>query len=428
MNSSPNKFCRAFAVLLPYGPTPVMASVRPFSALRPRPELASRICELPYDVMSSEEARALAADNPLSFLRISKPEIECPPGTDPHGAQVYARGRENLLRWIQEGALWEDDRPHLYVYRQKMGQHQQAGFVALASCDEYVGGQIRKHELTRPDKEDDRTRHIESLSAQTGPALLLYRAVPTLNRIVERVMQSAPDVDFVAPDEVRHTAWSVGDAETIALVEDEFARVPCLYIADGHHRTAAAARVHEARGGAGGSGGLLAGIFPHDQLQVLAYHRVLLDLAGRTPAQLLTELELCFAIEKATDGQPTRKHELGLFLAHQWYHLTFRPERTGSADPVETLDATLLQRLVLAPLFGIDDPRTSERIQFVGGIRGVGELERMVRGGAAACAFALYPTRIEDLLAIADGGGIMPPKSTWFEPKLRDGMFSYRLG
>jgi uncharacterized protein (DUF1015 family) len=386
------------------------------------------ICELPYDVMSSEEARVLAASNPWSFLRISKPEIQCPPGTDPHAPEVYTKGREQFLKWIADGALAQDDRPRYYVYRQIMGQHRQAGFVALVSCDDYLRGTVRKHELTRPDKEDDRTRHIEVLNAQTGPAFLLYRAVPSLNQLLETMMASEPDIDFTAPDGVRHTAWSMGDAETITQVDQEFAQLTCLYIADGHHRTAAAARVHQARRGANDSGWFLAGLFPHDAVQVLAYHRVLMDLGKRTPAQLLAELEACFQIEPTADGQPTQKHELGLFLEGQWHRLRFRPEHTQAVDPVEVLDATLLQRLVLAPLFDIDNPRTSERIQFVGGIRGLGELERLVQKGVAACAFALFPTRIEDLLAIADAGGIMPPKSTWFEPKLRDGMFCHLLG
>jgi uncharacterized protein (DUF1015 family) len=407
-----------------------MVSVRPFPALRPRPELASTICELPYDVMSSDEARVLAANKPWSFLRISKPEIECSPGTDPYAPEVYAKGRENFGKWIEAGSLVQDDRPRYYVYRQVMGQHRQTGFVAVVSCEDYLRGTVRKHELTRPDKEDDRTRHIESLNAQTGPAFLLYRAEPVLNQLLENVAASEPDIDYTAPDGVRHTAWSVGDAETIAQVDQQFSQMPCVYIADGHHRTAAAARVYEARRGGDlpGSAWFLAGLFPHDAVQVLAYHRVLMDLGNRTPAQLLAELEACFQIESTIDGQPTQKHELGLFLAGQWHRLRFRQEHTHAMDPVEGLDATLLQRLVLAPLFGIDNPRTSQRIQFVGGIRGLGELERLVKEGVAACAFALFPTRIEDLLAVADAGRIMPPKSTWFEPKLRDGMFCHLLG
>jgi uncharacterized protein (DUF1015 family) len=239
-----------------------MVNIRPFAALRPRPDLAATICELPYDVMSSEEARILAADNPFSFLRISKPEIECPPDTNPHAPDVYARGRENFLGWIQQGILVQDDQPRFYVYRQIMGQHRQAGFIAVASCDDYLRGFIRKHELTRPDKEDDRTRHIESLDAQTGPAFLVYRSVPGLRQVTESVMASAPDVDFLAPDGVQHTAWSVGDAETMTQVEQGFAQLSRLYIADGHHRTAAAARVHKARRGAGTADGSWPGCFP----------------------------------------------------------------------------------------------------------------------------------------------------------------------
>jgi uncharacterized protein (DUF1015 family) len=404
-----------------------MASIQPFAALRPPPELAPGICELPYDVMSSEEARLLAAGNPLSFLRISKPEIELSPGTDPHAPEVYVRGRENLLKWRREESLVQDPDARFYVYRQIMGDHRQAGFVAVASCEEYLRGDIRKHELTRPDKEEDRTRHIESLDAQTGPAFLIYRAVPALDQLLRTVMAAEPETDFIAPDRVQHTVWSVGDAEIVAQVEAGFSGVGRLYIADGHHRTAAAARVYQARAGAGGSARFLAGVFPHDQVQVLAYHRVLLDLGRRTPAQLLMELKSRFPVQQAADGQPTRKHEVRFFLADGWYQLTFEGDRVAGVDLVETLDATLLQRLVLAPLFGIEDPRTSQRIQFVGGIRGVGELERLVRSGAGACAFALYPTRIDDLLAIADAGGIMPPKSTWFEPKLRDGLFCHLL-
>jgi uncharacterized protein (DUF1015 family) len=402
-----------------------MASVKPFAAVRPRPDLASRICELPYDVLSSDEARLVAMDNPWSFLRISKPEIELPPGTNADAPEVYARGRENWLRWIRDGALVREDRPAYYVYRLLSGDHCQAGFVGLASCDEYLQGVVRKHELTRPDKETDRTRHMEALNAQTGPAFLLYLANPDLGAVLERVMAGSADVDFTAADGVRHTAWSARDPETLALIERGFREVDRLYIADGHHRSAAAARVYEARGGAGGSGGFLSVLFPHDQVQVLGYHRALLDAQGRTPGQLLVELETRFEIEPSADGAPRRKHELGLYLDGRWYRVRFRAELTGSEDAVSRLDASLLQQHVLAPLFGIKDPRTNQRIQFVGGMRGLGELERLVDSRAALCAFALYPTSVDDLMAIADAGGIMPPKSTWFEPKLRDGMFGY---
>jgi uncharacterized protein (DUF1015 family) len=404
-----------------------MATVKPFAALRPRPELAARICELPYDVMSSEEARALADGNPLSFLRVSKPEIDLPPGTDLYAPEVYAKGRENFQRLIREGALVQDPAPRFYLYRQIMGTHQQTGWVAAASCEDYLRGVILKHELTRVDKEDDRVRHIEVLNAQTGPVFLTHRAAPELEKLAEAATQTSPEVDFTAPDGVRHSAWSVADPAVIAAVEAEFVKIPRLYIADGHHRSAAAARVYQARNGAGHSGGFLAVIFPHHQMRILPYNRVLKDLNGLSPSQLLARLEAVFTIATGGAPSPAAPHEVSLFLGGQWLGLRFRPQFTATQDPFERLDVTLLQKHVLAPVFGIDDPRTSKRIHFVGGIRGPAELERLVNSGEFACAFSMYPTSIEDLMAIADAGGIMPPKSTWFEPKLRDAMFCHLL-
>jgi uncharacterized protein (DUF1015 family) len=404
-----------------------MATLRPFRALRPKPELAARICELPYDVMSTDEARTMAGDNPLSFLRVSRPEIELPPATDPYSPAVYQRGRDNFRKLIAGGALFREARPCYYLYRQTMGAHTQTGLVAAASCREYLDGIVKKHELTRPDKEDDRVRHIETLEAQTGPVFLTYRAVPALDEFVARAASAAPTVDFTAPDGVRHSAWVIGEAPDIAFIETAFSRVPFLYIADGHHRSAAAARVFQARQGRGGSDVFLTVTFPHNQMQVLPYNRVLKDLHGLTPAQLLAKLDAVFVITPGGSPRPARKHTLALFLAGQWHSLAFRPQFAATTDPVEGLDVTLLQKYVLDPILGIDDPRTSKRIQFVGGIRGTGELEKLVRAGEAACAFSLFPTSIEDLMKIADAGGIMPPKSTWFEPKLRDAMFSHLL-
>ena len=404
-----------------------MAELKPFAALRPRPELAAKICELPYDVMSTAEARELAHGNPLSFLHVSKPEIDLPPDTDPYSAAVYARGRANLERLIAEGALVQDAQPCFYFYRQIMGQHVQTGLVAAASCEDYLHERIKKHEFTRPDKEDDRVRHIETLDSQTGPVFLTYRAQASLDALAAARTAGAPDVDFTAPDGVRHSAWVVADAPTIAQIQREFAALPALYIADGHHRSAAAARVFQARRGAGHSGWFLSVIFPHNQMQILPYNRVLKDLHGLTPATLRERLDAVFILQPGGDGRPGRKHELGLFLENQWYRLNFRPQFAATSDPIEKLDVTLLQKYVLAPLFGIDDPRTSKRISFVGGIRGSGELEKLVRSGEYACAFAMFPTGIQDLMTIADAGGIMPPKSTWFEPKLRDAMFCHQL-
>jgi uncharacterized protein (DUF1015 family) len=406
-----------------------MADIKPFAALRPRPELAAQICELPYDVMSSAEARELASGNPLSFLHVSKPEIDLPPGTDLYAPEVYAKGRENFQKLIAAGSLRQDAQPGFYLYRQIMGNHSQTGLVAAASSEDYLNNVIKKHELTRPDKEDDRVRHIEVLNSQTGPVFLTYRAEAKLDDLLKKKTAETPDIDFTAPDGVRHTAWVIDDAQTMEFIGDEFARIPFLYICDGHHRSAAAARIYQSRKGAGQSGHFLAVIFPHDQLQILPYNRVLKDLNGLTAPQLLEKLDAVFIIRDHEDGavKPGRKHELGLYLAGRWHTLNFRPQFAATRDPIERLDVTLLQKYVLAPLFGIDDPRTSKRINFVGGIRGTAELEKLVDAGEYACAFSMFPTGIEDLMEIADAGGIMPPKSTWFEPKLRDAMFCHMI-
>ena len=404
-----------------------MATLKPFPALRPKPELAAQICELPYDVMSSDEARQMASGNPLSFLHVSKPEIDLPPGTDLYSPEVYAKGRENFDRLISQGALKQDESPAFYLYRQIMGQHTQVGLVAATSCEEYLANIIKKHEFTRPDKEDDRVRHIEALNSQTGPVFLTYRALEAFDAFATKKVSEPPAVDFAAKDGVRHTSWTISTAEEINFVEAQFAQVPCLYIADGHHRSAAAARVFQARNGGGQSGRFLSVIFPHNQMQILPYNRVLKDLNGLTNVELLKKLEEVFNIIRLGMARPARRHELGLFLNGRWHTLTFKPKLTTASDPVERLDVTLLQKLVLAPVFGIDDPRTSKRINFVGGIRGTAELENLVKSGEYACAFSMFPTSIEDLMSIADAGGIMPPKSTWFEPKLRDALFCHMI-
>ena len=404
-----------------------MATLKPFSALRPKPELAAQICELPYDVMSSDEARALAAGNPLSFLHVSKPEIDLPADTNIYSSAVYAKGKENFSALISQGALKQDDKANFYLYRQIMGNHVQTGLVAAASCEEYLANIIKKHELTRVDKEDDRVRHIEALNAQTGPVFLTYRAVAAFDEFVSRKTADAPTVDFTGKDGVRHTSWVVAGPDDISFVASQFAQIPNLYIADGHHRSAAAGRIFKSRAGAGHSGEFLTVIFPHNQMQILPYNRVLKDLNGLTPQDLLKKLEETFNIVRMGTPTPTRKHELGLFMNKRWHTLTFKPKLTNVSDPIEKLDVTLLQKNVLAPLFGIDDPRTSKKINFVGGIRGTAELEKLVNSGEYSCAFSMFPTSIEDLMQIADAGGIMPPKSTWFEPKLRDAMFCHLI-
>jgi uncharacterized protein (DUF1015 family) len=404
-----------------------MATVKPFRALRPKAEMASRICELPYDVMSSEEAREIAKDNPLSFLHVSKPEIDLSPGIDLYSPEVYEKGKENFQRLIAQGFLRQDDQPCFYLYRQVMGNHEQTGLVAAASCQEYIDGIVKKHELTRTDKEDDRVRHIEALNSQTGPVFLTYRADAELGGRVAGITSGTPEIDFTAADGVRHSSWTIRDAATISFIREKFAAIPFLYIADGHHRSAAAARVFKSRKGAGESSSFLSVIFPHNQMQILPYNRVLKELNGQSSAELLKKLDGVFVMKSPGSAKPQRKHELGFFIEGKWHTLNFRPHFASAKDPIEKLDVTLLQKYVLGPIFGIDDPRTSKRINFVGGIRGTAELEKLVNSGEYACAFSMFPTSIEDLMSIADAGEIMPPKSTWFEPKLRDAMFCHML-
>jgi uncharacterized protein (DUF1015 family) len=377
--------------------------------------------------MSSDEARTIVAGNPLSFLHVSKPEIDLPPGTNPYAPEVYAKGAENFQKLIRDGALKQDSQPCFYLYRQIMGQHSQVGLVAAASCEEYLGGIIKKHELTRPDKEDDRVRHIEALNSQTGPVFLTYRASAELDKFVAKKISQEPELDFTARDGVRHTAWVIADEAGIKFIETQFSKIPFLYIADGHHRSAAAARVFQSRQGADHSARFLAVIFPHNQMQILPYNRVLKDLNDWPPEQLLEILGKVFAMDPNGTALPARKNELGFYLQGKWRTLAFRKKLIPADNPVDSLDVSLLQQLVLGPIFRIDDPRTSKRINFVGGIRGTAELEKLVDSGEYTCAFSMFPTSIEDLMSIADAGGIMPPKSTWFEPKLRDAMFCHLI-
>ena len=404
-----------------------MATVTAFAALRPDPSLAARVCELPYDVMSSQEAKIMAEGNPLSFLHVSKPEIDLPDGTDPYSDAVYQKGRENFEKLIADGVLRHDPGPMFHVYRQVMGDHSQIGLVGLASCEEYLNDIVKKHELTRPDKEDDRVRHIETLKAQTGPVFLTYKAVPEIDALISSITAAEPEIDFTAPDGVRHSSWPVAENSAINLLTAEFAKMPALYIADGHHRSAAACRVYQSRNGAAGSGGFLAVIFPHDQMKILAYNRAIKDLNGQSPEEILAALGRVFTISDGAHPVPKKKHDLAFYMDGQWRGLTFNPQITTGRSAIDLLDVSLLQNEILAPIFDIQDPRTSKRVAFVGGIRGTAELEKLVDSGEYACAFSMFPTGIEDLMEIADAGGIMPPKSTWFEPKLRDAMFSHLL-
>jgi uncharacterized protein (DUF1015 family) len=385
-------------------------------------------------VLSSQESRVEAEGNPLSFLHVGKPEIDLPPEVDLYDDRVYAKGRENLQGLIKQGVLVQDPEPCYYVYAQTMGEHTQAGFVGCASVREYWDDTIKKHELTRKDKEDDRTRHVRETGAHTGPIFLTYRSRRALDVLLERITRGTPDVDFVAADGIGHRVWVVNDDALKQSIREAFAEVPKLYVADGHHRSAAAARVGREmaeRNAAHHTGEeeynfFLAVVFPHSQLRILDYNRVVKDLNGQSEQAFLETLSGRFTLRASSSPvRPTRKGEIGMYLNCHWYRLERPLDRT--ADPVASLEVSLLEREILKPVLGIDDVRTSKRIDFVGGIRGLAELEHRVDSGEMAVAFALYPTSIEELLAIADAGKIMPPKSTWFEPKLRDGLLVHML-
>ena len=402
-----------------------MTLIRPFAGLRPVDARAAEVVAPPYDVLSSEEARARAAGRPWSFLHISKPEIDLPEGTDPYSAEVYARAAENLQRMLTEGILERDPEPCYYVYHLVMGEHSQTGLVAVASVADYDSNRIRRHEFTRPDKEDDRVRQIEALNAQTGPVLLAYRSQAHVDAMLKDVTRVAPDVDLVADDGIAHSLWVVRDPERIGQISAAFDAMEALYIADGHHRSAAASRVAASRGSDAGAGYFLCVIFPHAQMQILDYNRVVRDLAGMSAETLLARIAERFRVlPEAAAVHPERPGTFGMYLGGQWYRLVIQPERIPN-DPVGCLDVSLLADNLLAPLLGIEDPRRDKRIDFVGGIRGLAELEKRVNSGEMSVAFSLHPTRMEDLMAVADAGEVMPPKSTWFEPKLADGLVSH---
>ncbi len=411
-----------------------MPLIRPFRGLRPAPQHAAEVLAPPYDVLNSEEARARAAGRPWSFLHISKPEIDLPPGQDPHAPEVYAKGAENFGRLLEEGILIRDPTPRYYVYRLRMGAHTQTGLVGTASVAAYRAQRIRRHEFTRPEKEDDRVRQIEALNAQTGPVLLAYRDDADLDTRLAAVTGTAPEVDVEGGDGVRHSVWAVDDPGWCARVSERFEAMPVLYIADGHHRSAAAARVAESRAAADpGTGAeasydyFLAVAFPASQMRILDYNRVVRDLNGLRPEAFLARLADDFTVAPAdAPVSPQRLGEFGLYLSGRWYRLSLDPARVPD-DPVARLDVSLLTDRVLSPVLGIRDLRRDPRIDFVGGIRGLGELERRVDDGGMAAAFALRPTAMRDLMAVADAGEVMPPKSTWFEPKLGDGLVSHVL-
>jgi uncharacterized protein (DUF1015 family) len=409
-----------------------MACIHPFSALRPAPASAPAVSSVPYDVVSTEEARQLASGNPLSFLHVTRSEIDLPPATDPYSPQVYEKARQNFDALRHRAPLEFDAEPSIYLYRLVMGAHQQTGIAGCFSVDEYESDVIKKHERTRPDKEDDRTRHIVELRAQTGIVFLTYKAVSRVDDIARTISAGEPIYDFTAEDGVRHTVWCAGTDQTRSLVA-EFGAIPSLYIADGHHRAASAARARaELRHRTGSTFGeadantFIAVAFPDNEVQVLPYNRTVKDLAGRSAEQFLDSLR---RVAPVVDGAaaPQRKGDVRMYLAGKWYALDLGGLAPEDASRASSLDVALLQRHILAPLLNIGDVRTDKRIDFVGGARGTRGLEDAVDSGRAAVAFSMFSVSVDDLMVIADAGGIMPPKSTWFEPKLRDGLLIHTI-
>lgn len=416
-----------------------MADIRPFQAIRPAKERVADIAELPYDVFNREEARTLVEKRPHSFLAIDRPETQFEPEHNMYADEVYAKAKEMLWDWVKDGSFVQDDKPCYYIYQLTMDGRAQTGICACASIEDYENGVIKKHENTRAEKEQDRIRHVDTCNAQTGPISLAYRANEKIGKIVKECMEKAPLYDLHREDGTRHTVWIMDAPEQIGAIQNAFAEIQNIYIADGHHRCASAVKVGLKRAaenpndtGTEAYHYFLSVLFPDKDLMIMDYNRVVKDLNGLSEEEFLHKLEQAFLVTKAGSGdcpaeyrKPEKKGEFGLYLKDGWYRLQIRPEFT-SEDPVEGLDVSLLQNHLLAPVLGILDPKTDGRIDFVGGIRGMEELERRVANDCVA-AFSLYPTSIQELFAVADAGRLMPPKSTWFEPKLLSGIFIHSL-
>lgn len=413
-----------------------MAVFKPFKALRPLPEYAAKVAALPYDVMNSDEARDIAKGNPYSFLHIDKAEIDLPLGTDIYSDEVYEKAAENLKKSEVDGICKTDGSPCFYIYRQIMNGREQTGLVGCASVDDYINNHIKKHELTRADKEADRIRHVDTCDANTGPIFLCFKENKKITDIIEEYKKNEPVYDFVTDGGISNTVWVIDDSvicnELSALSE----KSGDFYIADGHHRCASAVNVAKKRreqnphyDGTEEFNYFLAVLFPAESLEIMDYNRVVKDLNGNSENEFIEKISECFTVEKTlSDGayRPEKKHTFGMYLNQTWYKLTAKDGTFTEADPVDRLDVSVLQKNLLTPILGIGDPRTDKRIDFIGGIRGLGELERLVDGGMAV-AFSMYPTTLDDLMAIADADLIMPPKSTWFEPKLLSGLFVHKL-
>jgi uncharacterized protein (DUF1015 family) len=414
-----------------------MVVVKPFRGLRPVNDLAEQVASPPYDVVNSEEARQMAQGNPYSFLHVNKPEIDLDPSISPYDPRVYQRGAENLKRMIKDNILLQDEKSCFYLYRQIMGDHLQIGLVSGVSVEEYNDNIIKKHELTRIDKEDDRLNHILNLNAQTGPVFLTFKANKSITTFLKNITDDNPVYDFKTDDDIQHTFWVISDAKAIKEIEDEFKQIECLYVADGHHRSAAAARACETlkkqnpdHTGSEEYNFFLTVIFPHNQMKILDYNRVARDLNGLSRETFLEKLNDKFHVSeyaRAPGYKPATKHEFGMYIDGLWYRLSAIPGTWDMSNPTKQLDVSILFDNILQPILGIGDPRTDKRIDYVGGMRGLEELKKRVDSGEMAVAFSLYPTKIEDLLDIADAGEIMPPKSTWFEPKLRSGLIIHAL-
>jgi uncharacterized protein (DUF1015 family) len=412
-----------------------MAFIKPFKGVRPKKELAEKVAALPYDVMNTEEAMAMAAGNPVSFLHISRPEIDLPQGTDIHSDLVYHQGHENLKSFLAQGVLVQDETECYYVYRQKMGGITQTGLVVCAGVDDYQSGTIKKHELTRADKEEDRVRHIDALDANDEPVFYTYRNDAAITGAIDQVTSGAPLYDFTTDDGVSHALWMISDSALIDRLTRGFAGIPTLYVADGHHRSAAASRVRDLRrdanpkhNGSEEYNFFLTVIFPDNEMTIMPYNRVVKDLHGRSIAEFMARVAEKFDVTPIAGAlSPTGRHQFGMYLSGKWYQLIAREGAFDEDDAVASMDVSILQDNLLSPVLGVRNPRTDQRIHFVGGIRGVKELERVVDSGEYQVAFSLFPTSIEELMALADVDKIMPPKSTWFEPKLRSGLFLHLL-
>jgi len=405
-----------------------MADIRPFPAYRPATGLAGRVASPPYDVLSSDEAREMAADEPLSFLHVVKAEIDLTPEEARDNEKVYARSAASFATMVDDGVLVQDEKPAFYVYRLTLGNHTQYGLAVGCAVDEYVDGSIKKHEFTRRDKEDDRARHMEVLGVNAGPVLFTYRSQSQVKEIVAGVTAGAPDVEFVADDGIGHAVWVVSDTATVEAIQHAFAGIEAIYVADGHHRTASAHRVRDIlrdrnanHNGAEAYNHFLAVLFPDDELQLMGYHRVVQDLNGLSSEDFLARVREIFDVVETDEPEPADHHRWGMYLDGVWYRISARPGSFPTDDPVRSLDAAVLQELLLDPVLGIGDPRQDSRIDFIGGSRGAGELERRC-GLDMAVAFAFAPASVEQIMAVADADAVMPPKSTWFEPKLRSGL------